>query len=123
MQSTRCIGTEGERCVALLLKKQGYTIVATNVHWLGGEIDIIAQRNKVMTFVEVKTRRQESRFPLSGVITRTKQRKIIKTALRFMMQHRLQDKVIRFDVALVTWLQGTDPNIDYIADAFTAPTE
>lgn len=123
VHATRLIGDQGEKAVALFLGKQGYIILASNVQWMGGEIDLIAQRGDVIAFVEVKTRTQETRFPLSGVVTPGKQRKIIKTALRFVMQNNIRDTVLRFDVALVMLQPGQQPDIYYISHAFTAPTE
>lgn len=121
VHQTRMLGNQGEQAVAVFLEKKGYIIVASNIRWLGGEIDIVASRENLLVFVEVKTRKHESKFPLSTVVTVAKQRKIIKTALRFIAQHGIQNIVIRFDVALVTLQSQQKPQITYIPHAFTAP--
>jgi len=50
------IGNLGEKIALAYLKKQQYSILETNFrsHW--GEIDIIAQKNNKVSFIEVKTR-------------------------------------------------------------------
>jgi putative endonuclease len=120
VHSTRVLGDKGELVVADFLMQKGYSIIARNVRWVGGEIDLIASRQNLLTFVEVKLRRRESPFPLSSVVTLAKQRKIIKTALRFVVQHDIQDVVLRFDIALVTLTASFEPEINYISNAFTA---
>jgi len=52
----KILGNFGEDAACNYLKNKGYTIVARNYSIRGGEIDIIAQSNNCLTFVEVKTR-------------------------------------------------------------------
>ncbi|MBA3789461.1 YraN family protein [Patescibacteria group bacterium] len=49
------IGMLGERVATEYLRRKGFTIVDRNVARKTGEIDIIAKRNEVLHFVEVKT--------------------------------------------------------------------
>jgi len=51
----RVAGDEGEEQASKYLQKQGYSIVERNYLRKWGEIDIIAQKNSVLYFVEVKT--------------------------------------------------------------------
>lgn len=50
------IGLIGEKIAAVYLSLKGYEIVEKNFIVKGGEIDLIARKNKVLIFVEVKTR-------------------------------------------------------------------
>ena len=110
------LGNRGESLVAQLLENKGYTIIARNYQKRFGEIDLIAERNDVLAFVEVKTRTHEL-FDLSELITPTKQRKIIATAKAFIAEKHYDDKTCRFDVAL---LQDCNADkISYISNAFT----
>ena len=52
----RAFGQWGEQTAATYLEKHGYTILVRNFHTAHGEIDIIASKAAVLTFVEVKTR-------------------------------------------------------------------
>ena len=111
------LGQKGETIVAESLQKDGYTILSKNFRIRGGEIDIIAQKNEVLAFIEVKTRKNIL-FPLSQVVTLTKQKKIIKTAKCFLLSYKQTiDTVYRFDVALVKL--GNSSSITYIPNAFT----
>lgn len=50
----RCLGKLAERIAVNYLKSRGYKILKTNWTCLGGELDIIAYKQK-LTFVEVKS--------------------------------------------------------------------
>jgi len=50
------IGIWGEEQTCSFLIRQGYNILDRNFYAIGGEIDIIAQQNEAICFVEVKTR-------------------------------------------------------------------
>lgn len=111
---TKAIGNEGELLVAVWLINQGFTLLARNFSATQGEIDIIAKKENVIAFIEVKTR-QSMHFPLSQVVTPSKQLKIIKTAKIYLMRNQFIDSIYRFDVALVNKEQGS---IEYIENAF-----
>ena len=97
----RLIGNKGERAAVKFLKKKGYKILEKNYTAIGAEIDIIARKDNVTAFIEVKTRNikhlgyKEAR-PGSSV-TPEKQRKIIKVASYYQSHHRL-DTRLRLDV-------------------------
>lgn len=113
------LGKKGEILVAQYLKKQGYTILTTNYSVRGGEIDIVAQKQQVLAFVEVKMR-SNVYFNISEVITPSKQRKIILAARMYIARYYTTvERVYRFDVALVE-PQDHDYTITYISNAFTA---
>ena len=51
----RKIGDLGENVVCKFLIKHGFTVLNRNYRKKWGEIDVIAQRDKIVHFVEVKT--------------------------------------------------------------------
>jgi putative endonuclease len=53
--STKDIGNLGERVAAEYLRRKGFTIVDRNVARKTGEIDVIAKKEGVLHFVEVKS--------------------------------------------------------------------
>lgn len=110
------LGKKGEQLVAQYLADKGFVIKEINFARRCGEIDIIAQRNEVLAFVEVKVR-STMYFNISEVVNYSKQRKIIKTAKSYIAQHHLADLVFRFDIALLE-AQGADFTITYIPNAF-----
>jgi putative endonuclease len=114
------LGNKGEQLVAQHLERDGFTIRALNYSRKTGEIDVIAQKDELVVFVEVKVR-QKNYFHLSSVIDHSKQQKIIKTAQIYSTYNQLSEHILRFDVALVQQEDGTC-TITYIPNAFTAPS-
>lgn len=54
-------GKHGEELAAVYLQAQGYQIVFRNFYSKYGELDIVAKKNNLLVFVEVKTRTQIGR--------------------------------------------------------------
>lgn len=117
MKKHLLIGQNGEQAVAKYLEQQGFSIVAQNYRQRCGEIDIIAQQGELLCFVEIKTRTTEH-FPISQVVTKAKQQKIIKTAKWYILTNKVNNKILRFDVAIVTGIVD-DFTIRYLPNAFT----
>ncbi len=117
-QNFKQLGAKGELLVAEKLKNAGYTILAQNYTARSGEIDLIAMKDEVIAFVEVKLRTKQY-FQLSQVIVPSKQRKIIKTAKLFIVKNDFGPKSYRFDVALVELQATQNFKITYIPNAFT----
>ena len=120
MLDTTLLGQKGEALTATYLKEQGFTILSTNYRTKRGEVDIIAQKGDVIAFVEVKTRLKKY-FPISQVVTTTKQRRIALAALDFALKHRLMQQVLRFDVATVQCTDTTQELL-YLPNAFQYST-
>ncbi|MFH1831369.1 MAG: YraN family protein [bacterium] len=116
MNQTKRLGNNGEQAVARWLKNYGFHIVELNYNTKYGEIDLIVSKNDLIAFVEVKTR-ATTYFPISTVVTRPKQKKIIKTAQIFLLKRQITEKTIRFDVATVT-IENNCYKIQYIENAF-----
>lgn len=111
------LGQQGEQIIAERLEKEGYAILARNYIKQRGEIDIIAQKDSLIAFVEVKTRTNPL-FDSSLVIVPSKQKKMMFVAKQYLAEHTIHNMYCRFDVALVEYMQGTQ-KITYISDAFT----
>jgi conserved hypothetical protein TIGR00252 len=80
------------------LESIGYKVLLRNYRSKYGEIDIIAETNNVIVFVEVKGRFTEDFGSGEESITKKKIDKIVKTALQFIEENNLQEKDFRFDV-------------------------
>lgn len=118
-------GQAGEEAAARYLSERGCRLLERNYRCMGGEIDLIAQRDGFLIFCEVKARKlgdpQLSR-PAEAV-TPQKQRRIIRAAVQYMQEHPsgLQP---RFDVieAILSPADGSVLSIEQTPDAF-APDE
>jgi putative endonuclease len=117
--TTTEIGRRGEDFAADILARHGYRVVARNVHSRYGEIDLIAVNDEVICFVEVKTRRRGNAASGTDAVGRSKQRKIIMTALYYMQRHPEYDLQPRFDILQAeTDGKGNVSGYDYIMGAF-----
>jgi len=95
-------GRRGEELAASLLQAEGWSILARNFRWKGGEIDIAASRGELIAFTEVKTWGKWGREELERAIGPEKRRRIVETAKIFLSRHReYKDWSVRFDVILI----------------------
>lgn len=115
----RHLGAQGEEYVIQHLRSLGFVLLAQNYSQHQGEIDIIAMQSDLVIFVEVKLRRT-SYFPLSQLIPLSKQKKIVKTAIFYILSNKLVNKIFRFDVALLAVDKANNYAMTYIDNAFTA---
>jgi len=118
--SRKQLGIRGETLAVDFLKKKNYRIIRTNYRCLFGEIDIIALKKNVLSFIEVKTRASGRFGTPQEAIHERKQRTIARAALAFLQQHRLEDTPARFDVVTVQ-LTPQGPHIELIENAFDLP--
>jgi putative endonuclease len=95
-------GQLSEDLVASFLKKNGFTIISRNFTVRSGEIDIVARKEKVFHFVEVKSIKDGQWADLSEIVSKSKRRRICSAALIFAKQKNIMDQTISFDVAAVT---------------------
>ena len=116
------IGLAGEKAAYRHLKKNGYKILTCNYKQaqgkMIGEIDIIAQKGDVISFVEVKTRKSELFGLPCEFVTKAKQQRIIKTAYTYITEHGL-DANYSFDVVEVLHDGKKITSLRHIPYAFT----
>ncbi len=97
----RAFGCAGETLAAAYLEKKGYVITARNVYIGGGEIDLIAETDKDLVFVEVKTRTEGRSIacygPPAAAVNAKKKRILMQAAQRYLYEHPT-DKQPRIDV-------------------------
>ena len=107
------IGRWGEDTAGEYLEGLGYTILARNVHTPHGEIDIIATKNQVLVFVEVKTRTSHSfAFPEEAVTPR-KQAHMLSAAELYLNQHPECSDTWHFDVIAIVGKPGEEAQIEH----------
>jgi putative endonuclease len=113
------IGTYGEKITAFYLEKKGYKIIGRNYCIKGGEIDIIAVKDDIIAFVEVKTRTLDSIADGFEAVTKSKKKLIIKTAAEYSYKNP-HDYQPRFDVVSIILDNKKVAGFNYIENAFDA---
>ena len=100
-QSTRKLGLYGEDLACKYLQAKGYAILERNFRCRRfGEIDIVASKAGVLSFIEVKTRRSSRYGKPAEAVTLAKQRKIYRVAQYYLQCAGLTSRipVLSFDV-------------------------
>ena len=112
-------GHRGEVLAAKQMEKMGYEILERNFHALKGEIDIIAKKDNVIVFTEVKYRKNEEMGTPAEAVNHWKQQHIIRAAKAYIAQKCLMEMGydFRFDVAEVLTSEGKT-YFRYTEDAF-----
>ena len=111
-------GVLGEQIATILLEKKGYAIVDRRYRTRWGEIDIIAQKERYLVFVEVKTRSQGAIADPAEFVDQYKQARIIQTVKLFLAQNPTK-KQPRFDVIEVFLQMDGTKSVKHLENAFT----
>jgi len=100
MTTTAETGARGERAAVEYLRARGYEICALN--WRAGryELDIVARKDWVLHFVEVKTRRRGSLTTPEDAITPQKFRALRRAANAYLARTGCELEA-QFDLAAV----------------------
>jgi putative endonuclease len=107
----RARGAAAEAAAAAFLEGRGLRILERNFNTRMGEIDLVAEHDGTLVFVEVRMRTSERFGGAAGSITAAKRRRIVAAARLYMA--RLQSEpACRFDAVLVDgegamrWIRG-----------------
>jgi putative endonuclease len=95
------LGAWGERVACALLRRSGWRILERGYRLGRREVDVIARRGTVLTFVEVKTRSTGAFGRPEDAVTWRKRREIEAVALDYLARHVRGDVDVRFDVVSV----------------------
>jgi putative endonuclease len=101
MTSRRDLGDFGERVAAAHLEAKGYRVVATNARTRFGQIDLVAVRDGVVAFVEVKTRRGSAMGPAAEGLGRRQAERLLALAEAFAQEHPDLPEDRRIDIIAI----------------------
>ncbi|MFZ4059338.1 MAG: YraN family protein [Ferruginibacter sp.] len=90
-------GWQGEKLAASYLAEKGYKIIEINWRFKFWEIDIIAEKNGVLQFIEVKTRQSAYYGYPEQSVGKKKLRFIVNAAEQYLYLHP-QWQRIRFNI-------------------------
>lgn len=80
-------GRDAERFAVDFLRRLGYRILETNVRFVGGELDLIAEDDGVLVFVEVRARGSSLFGTAEESIGAQKRRRIVLAAETYLQRH------------------------------------
>ena len=111
--NARAVGARAEDAACAFLEANGYAILGRNLRLGHGELDIVARRDGVTAFVEVKYRRRARFGTPAEAVTPLKMRRIVSAASCYAAEHGLLETPLRFDV-----VELSAGNIRHIEGAF-----
>jgi len=121
------LGQRGEDIAYCYLERLGYRIIAGNFRapHERGEIDLIGWDGRVLCFIEVKTRSNDSFAPPSTAVTAAKRRNIRAVARCFLRtMHGVSRPHCRFDIVSVVCRPNAEaPEITLRTGAFGWDTD
>ena len=110
-------GNTGEAMAAEYLSSKGYNIMQQNwrhSHW---EVDIIAEKDGILHFMEVKTRRTKKYGHPEEAVSNKKIQNLINAAEEYLYLHP-QWKRIQFDILAITILEDEPTEYFLIEDVY-----
>lgn len=108
-------GRLGEDMALSFLEKKGYLLVEKNYRAGRVEVDLIMRKDKLLIFVEVKTRYHAMVLP-EFAVDRSKQMKLANAANSYLTRRNILDP-IRFDIISIHFDKG-ETEIIHFEDAF-----
>lgn len=118
----QALGRAGERRAAWFYRLRGFRVVARNVSFRDGEIDLIVRRGRLLVFVEVKTRSEGHLGEPAMSVDRPKQLRIMRCAEIWLAKRQPGDVDVRFDIVTVVRTRWRF-RVEHIPNAFEARYE
>lgn len=110
----RAIGADAEALAAAFLEKKGYRITDRNFTCPGGELDLVAERDGALVFVEVKFRRTSAGIRPAEAVTGVKRLRLSRAVGAYLARLGGFEGPMRFDVIEITG----DGAITHLENAF-----
>ena len=111
------LGALGERIAARWLVRRGWRIVNHRFRNGRRDIDLVAQRDATIAFVEVKARKGDAFGDPVESVHHRKQRELTKSAHVWIDRHGREDEMYRFDVVGVL-VDGDRVRVKHVENAF-----
>ncbi|OGF24219.1 hypothetical protein A3H09_01090 [Candidatus Falkowbacteria bacterium RIFCSPLOWO2_12_FULL_45_13] len=101
MSHNQAIGEFGEKLAKNYLIKQGYKIVDLNIKLSHQELDIVARKNGLTVFIEVKTRISQIYGPAEEAFALAKSNRFKRGIEMFIKNNKISADDIRADLIAV----------------------
>lgn len=124
MSARREDGDAVERAARAYLESAGLRLLAANVGYRRGELDLVMLEGtgalRTVVFVEVRYRRSQGFGGAAASVDAGKRRRLVLAAQQFLASHReLRELPCRFDVLAARGAPDA-PTLDWLRDAFRA---
>ena len=112
------LGILGEKLAVEELTRRGYAILERRYRTRYGEIDIVAEDQGTLVFVEVKAR-EDVRFGTAAEqVTARKQGKVASRAVEYLARKHVTDRPCRFDVVAIDFAGTAEQTITVYVHGF-----
>ena len=111
------LGDRGEMAGWDYLRRSGYRLLEKNFRSRRGEIDVIAEKNGRICFIEIKTRTGEGFGLPEEAVDLRKQRKLVDLAAWYLREKKISGRGISFGVLAIGWKASGDPEMRLIENA------
>ncbi len=113
------VGSYGETIAAKYLQSLGYSILLRNFRCYFGEVDIVACKGAILSFIEVKSRYSIHYGRPRESVTCFKRNKIYRCAEYYIYKFSLNNYYVRFDIIEVFFNKNNyNYKINFLEDAF-----
>ena len=112
MTTKKILGTRGEKAAKDWLERQGYQIIGQNIRLGHQELDLIAEKDDLTIFVEVKTGYYA---PTDLPVQRQQQHSLKIARAKYCQIHNIQPEKTRLDLIIIT-PQKSSAKLEYFAN-------
>ncbi len=111
-------GDAAESAACRHLERAGLALLARNVRFRVGELDLVMLDGATLVFVEVRYRRDSGHGSGADSVDAGKRRRLVRAALAFLAAHPAQaERACRFDVVEASGAAAM-PTLHWLRDAF-----
>ena len=116
----KLLGRWGEALAADELRRKGFRIVAAGWTCRFGEIDLIAEDKKYISFTEVKLRKNDNVAQAREFVDRRKQERVRTAAQLYLAEHptELQPRFDVMEIYAPDGMQTKRPRLIFLENAF-----
>ena len=114
----RDLGIRGEELARRHLLSRGYRVLESNYRAKGGEIDVVAEKDGTLVFVEVRTRHRSGFGSPEESVTARKRARLVDAAQEYLQTSGAEDRDWRIDLVAVRMeREGEVVRIDLLENA------
>ncbi len=113
-------GRQAEEYALRFLQKRGYRLIARNVRYPFGELDLVLHHpHRGLVVVEVRSLDRRTGIHPFHTLTAAKRRRLERALQAFLQQHpRYRNLPIHLDVVGIIWGEAASPRVEHLQDAF-----